>query len=150
MARDGLRRVQFSGLARPGLIVAASADLAWVSLDDGDALARLDAAAGTAEEVGLPYAGPVRALAVEMQRRTCWVLGDGDLAVFGPDGAQLQHSTLSGVPSGRRGLAVDEVHQEVWIGAPSLLCKYSMQGELLAKLEGFSQPSLVLINAAAP
>ena len=149
VARDGQRRVEFSGLPQPGPIAAASADVAWLLLGNGDRLVRLDAARGRVDEVALPFAAPVRALDVAVESQACWVLGDGDLAVFGPDGMLLEHSTVAGLPSGRRGLALDEAHRQVWIGAPSVLCKYSMDGELLAKLEGFSKPSLVLVDAGA-
>ena len=136
VARDGQRRIEFTGLPQPGLIVAASADVAWLVLRRG-----------RAEEIPLPFVSPVLALDVEVVSQACWVLGETDLAVLGPDGALLDHSTITGLPAGGRGLAVDEEHQEVWIGAPSVLCKYSMAGELLGKLEGFSDLSLVLVDA---
>ena len=109
---DGVRRVEFGDLEQPGLIAAGSADLAWVLVRQGGGMVRLDAATGEAREISLPFE-LAQNLEVDRENGDCWVVGDGDLAVFKRDGTLSLHDANI---EGGRGLALDEVHQRVWTG----------------------------------
>ena len=140
--REGGRRIEFGGLDEPGVVAAAGVDLAWVLVRQGGGMVRLDAATGEAREISLPFA-PAQNLEVDRENGDCWVLGDGDLAVFKRDGMlSLHHANIEG----GRGLALDEVHQRVWIGRSGFLSKFTIEAEGLSLLGGFSTPFLVVVD----
>lgn len=140
--RGGGRRIEFGGIEEPGEVAAAGADLAWVLVRGGGGMMRLDAAAGEAREIDLPFE-PVQNLDVDRESGDCWVVGDGDLAIFRRDGSLFLHH--AGIEGGR-GLALDEVQQRVWIGRSGFLGKFTLEVEGLSRLGGFSTPFLVAVD----
>jgi len=140
--RHGERRIEFGALEEPGVVAAAGADLAWVLVRQGGGMVRLDAATGEAREISLPFE-QAQDLEVDRENGDCWVVGDGDLAVFNRDGTlSLHHGNIEG----GRGLALDEVHHRVWIGRSGFLSKFNLQVEGLSLLGGFSTPFLVVVD----
>ncbi len=140
--RDGKSRVEFGDLEQAGRVAAKSADLAWVLVRGGEGLVRLDATTEEKREVELPFER-ARTLAVDRLSGDCWVLGDADVVVFSRAGVLLQHRT--GI-SGGQGLALDEVHQKVWIGQVGSLGKFTAEVRTLAFLGGFSTPFLLEVD----
>jgi hypothetical protein len=140
--RDGERRVEFGDLEEPGEVAAGSADLAWVLVRQGGGVMRLDGAAPEAREIALPFA-PAWDLEVDRENGECWVVGDGHLAVFNRDGTLLLHQADI---EGGQGLALDEVHRRVWIGRSGFLSKFTLEGQGLSLLGGFSTPLLVEVD----
>jgi len=129
------------GLDRPGPMAADQGGGAWVLAQGGQGLFRL-VPDGSARQVELPFA---RGLGVEVDPGSgaCWVVGEEEVAALAPDGALLAH--WQGIEGGR-GLAVDGAQAQVWIATPGFLLRFSMSGELLARLGGFASLSWIELN----
>ena len=141
--RDGARPAEFHGLEQPGAIAAGRAGVAWVLAQEGRVLVRLDATrrAAVMTRLDLPLRGI--ALDVDQQSGACWVLGEEGLAALDAGGGRLLHWT--GI-SGGQSLALDEVHRQVWIALGGTLAKFTMEGQELVRLTGFSRPFAVAVD----
>lgn len=126
-------RLEFGELDRPVAIAAGEGGVAWVLVEGGDRLLRLELE-GERLEAELPFGGGV-ALDVDRLSGQCWIVGSADMAVVDRNGALLQH--WRDLPGGRS-IAVDEVHQRVWVASGDFLWKFTTAGESLARLGGFS------------
>ena len=134
-------RLEFGELDRPAAIAAGQRGLAWVLVEGGDRLLRLTLS-GERQEVELPFGGGV-ALDVDRQSGQCWIIGKADMAVVDPNGALLQH--WRDLPGGRS-IAVDEVHRRVWVATGEVLWKFTVAGESLSSLGGFSGVLRVVVD----
>ncbi|NKB70748.1 MAG: hypothetical protein GKR89_27070 [Candidatus Latescibacteria bacterium] len=137
-------RVEFGGLERPGKVATGRLETAWVVVAGGAGLVQL-AVGGSAVGVSLPFADVVD-LAVDRRTGFCWVLGGSDLAAVDEEGRLLLHITE--VPGGQS-LAVDEIHQRIWVTTQNSLWKFTMEGATLARLQGFSAPFRVAVDPGA-
>ena len=130
---DGTRAVEFRALAAPEALAAGVEGDVWLLGGEGHSLTRLDRT-GTVRDVKLPFAAAM-GLAVDGASGACWVLGERDLAVFAANGTLEQHWT--NVPGGSV-LSFDAVHQRAWIATGNALLKFAPEGQILARLGGFS------------
>ena len=130
---DGIRAVEFHSLAAPEALAAGAEEDVWLLGGKGHSLTRLDRT-GTSLKVELPFAAAV-GLAVDGLSGDCWVLGERDLAVFSADGTLEQHWTNA--PRGSA-LSFDAVQQRAWIAIGNALLKFAPEGQILARLDGFS------------
>lgn len=132
--RDGRRRVE--GLFEdPGPIAAGANGTAWMLVEEGRGLVRLDSR-GILRQVPMPFERGV-GLDVDPLSGECWVIGDGDVAAFSGAGALRRH--WQDVPGGLD-IAVDGRHRHVWISTAGTTWKFSFEGDNLAQLTGFSTP----------
>lgn len=125
-------RVELRDLSQPVALAAGAIGQAWVLSEAGRTLVRLDRRGGR-REVGMPFGGV--SLAVDARNGQIWILGQGELGVFDSEGRLM--SAWNDLPDGRH-LTVDEMHGRVWIATREFLWKFSIQGETLARLGGFS------------
>jgi streptogramin lyase len=139
---SGRRIVEFRSLNEPGYIDVGSDGSAWVLVDDGSAMVRLDLDGGS-QEVVLPFQG-ARSLAVNRRDGTVWVLAEGELALYARNGQLIQQ--WSEVPAGRA-LAFDPAQDRAWIATQGALWKFSPEGETVARLEGFSSMVRVAVDS---
>jgi len=140
----GEDRSEFGARERPGAIAAGAGGRAWVLVEDGRGLLRL-ARNGERLTLELPFGNGV-AVDVDRQTGDCWVVGEGDVAAFDPNGGLLQRWT--DLPGGAS-LAVDEVNRHAWIATREFLWKFTLTGESLARLGGFSEPLWVAVDSGA-
>ena len=138
---DGSRLIEFGGLSTPVALAADTEDAAWLLVDEGRGLLRVDRF-GQRLEADLPFATAV-GIAVDAATGSCWALGERDIAVFSPAGAMEQHWT--DVPGGS-GLSFDPVHRHAWIGTGSTLWKFSDDGQTNTRLDGFSSIVRIAVN----
>ena len=140
--RDGRRRVEWRDIVGATKITAGPDGSAWMLVEGGAGLVRLDARGG-ALQVGLPFE---QATAVKVDRRSgqCWVAGKQDIAAFSPDGSLLRH--WRDAPD-VIDLAVDGDKEQVWLATGGAVWKFSFAGENLARLTGFSTPFLAEIGS---
>lgn len=130
---DGNRQVEFRALDGPVALAAGAEGAAWLLVDEGRGLLRLDRF-GSVQEVDLPFAAAVQ-ISVDGTTGACWALGERDLAVFSSDGMMQQHWT--DVPGGS-GLFFDPRNRRAWIATGSTLWKFTDDGQTIARLDGFA------------
>ena len=138
----GRRIVEFRSLDRPGFITVGSDGSAWVLVEDGAAMMRLDLD-GNSREVALPFQD-ARSLAINSRDGSVWVLSAAELALYSRDGQLLQQ--WSEVPGGRA-LAFDPAQDLAWIATAGALWKFAATGETLARLEGFSAMVRIAVDS---
>ena len=138
---DGSRQVEYRSLSAPVALAADAEGAAWLLVDEGRGLLRVDRF-GQSLEADLPFATAVR-IAVDAASGSCWALGERDIAVFSPEGVMEQHWT--DVPGGS-GLSFDPVHRRAWIGTGSALWKFGADGQTIARLDGFTSIFRIVVN----
>ena len=138
---DGTRAVEFRSLAAPKVLAAGAEGDVWLLGHEGHSLTRLDRT-GRVLDVELPFAAAV-SLTVDGASGDCWVLGELDLAVLAADGTLQQHWTE--VPGGSA-LSFDAVQQRAWIATGNALLKFAPEGQILARLDGFSSIVRIAVN----
>ena len=123
---------------------------AWLLVRDGGGLLRLDGSGGGTLEADLPFSGAL-ALDVDRDGGACWVVSATELAVFSAEGALLSHHVVS--PEGGSlvlDVALDELHRNAWIATGEGLMKSTMEGEGLARLQGFVATRVEVDPGPAP
>ena len=139
---DGSRQVEYRSLSAPVALAADAEGAAWLLVDEGRGLLRVDRF-GQSLEADLPFSTAVR-IAVDVASGSCWALGERDIAVFSPDGVMEQHWT--DVPGGS-GLSFDPVQRRAWIGTGSALGKFGADGQTIARLDGFTSIFRIVVNS---
>ena len=139
---DGNRQVEFRSLQGPLSLAAGAEGEAWLLIDEGRSLLRLDRF-GFAQEVDLPFAAALR-VSVDATTGDCWALGERDIAVFSSEGVMQQHWT--DVPGGS-GLFFDAKHRRAWIATGNVLWKFTDSGQTIARLDGFSNIVRVAVDS---
>jgi len=129
---DG-ERVEFRGLDRPTGLASSREGGAWVLVEDGQRLMRLDRD-GERMEIALPFADG-QGVVEDGRTGQVWVLGASEMAILGESG-DLQ-GRWDGLEEGV-GLDIDEVQEQLWIATRGFLWKFSLGGQTLARLGGFS------------
>jgi len=138
---QGRRIVEFRSLDGPGYIDVGADGSAWVLVEAGSAMVRLDLDGGS-QEVTLPFQG-ARSLAVNPRDGTVWVLAEDELALYARNGQLIQQ--WSEVPGGRA-LAFDPAQDRAWIATQDALWKFAATGETVARLEGFSSMVRIVVD----
>ena len=138
-------RVEFVGLEAPKAVASGRPETAWVLIRQGAGLVQLSVS-GNAVEIPLPFTGAVD-LAVDRRTGVCWVIGGSDVVGYDEQGNTVRHLTEQ-LPGGLA-IAVDEVHQRVWVTTFNSLWKFTMEGATLARLQGFSRPFRLAVDPGA-
>lgn len=130
--REGRRRQEWV-VDRPIALAPTAAGGAWALVRGGQGLVYLEPTGGI-REFTLPFATGV-AVEADPQSGACWVAGTEAVAWLAADGTSLaQWDELAG----SRALALDGVHQQLWVATPELLMKVSAGGQVLTRLGGFA------------
>lgn len=125
-------RLEWSDLEEPTGIAVAGDRAAWLLMGGGSRLVRIEREEGVSQ---VSLATPAMDLDVDRQTGNCWVVGGSVVAAFAPDGELVFRREIGG---GIVGVAVDPLHQRVWVVSNNTLWKLSMQGEILSRLSGFT------------
>lgn len=105
----------------------------WALVEGGQTLMRLDRDGGEMA-IALPFADG-QGMVEDSRTGQVWVLGASELAIVGA-GGDLQ-GRWDGLEEGV-GLDIDEVQEKLWIATRGFLWKFTLSGQTLARLGGFS------------